>query len=66
MWMDSYVQYRLMREQMADMTRRAELNRLLRGERARHTPIGIRERVSRLLWRKAQSAPTLVPHMKGH
>lgn len=53
MWMDSYVQYTLMREQMTDMTRRAELNRLLRGKPTRHTPIGIRERVSGLLRRKA-------------
>jgi hypothetical protein len=63
--MDSYVQYTLMREQMTDMTRRAELNRLLRGEPTRHMPIRIRERVWRLLRRNAQPAPTLVPHMKG-
>ena len=56
MWMDTYVEYTLLRERIADAQRRAAMNHLLRDAKPVRARRGVRELVSRLLQRRAQPA----------
>lgn len=65
MWMSSYLQETLVRDQLAEARQRAAQHRLARLARTPRAPSGTWKRLWRRLRASVPPAPALLPHMKG-